>query len=419
MSYDTLEAISIRTAGLKKHKVLIVGSGFAGVKAALELQDHEEFEITLLTNNLYFNFYPTFYHTATGGLHRQSIIPLKQLFKGKAVRIVLGTAKTLDREKKILRTGDSRKFPYDSLVLGLGSVTNFFGIKGLDRHSYSIKSMDEIARFKKHLHDQLTDDRHPELNYVIVGAGPTGIELAGALPDYIRTIRHNHALPRRKLHIDLIEAAPRLLPRCSKATSRAVRRRLRKLGIKIYLKAAVQGQTADELVVNGKPLQSHTVVWTAGVANHPFFKANNFKLSPRGKVIVDPYLEAEPGIYILGDNAETPYSGMAQTALYDAEQISGNLVHSLKGETMKMYKPKLPVTVIPVGPDWAAVEWGKLRFAGRMGWFLRWAADWIGFNDVEPVWQATEQWLTEFGKQEECATCKVAMMQQPEQPLVY
>lgn len=402
---------------MKKHRVLIVGSGFAGVKATVELQDNQDFEITLLTNNLYFNFYPTFYHTATGGLHRQSIIPLKELFKGKPVRIVLGTAKTLDREKKLIRTGDSRKFHYDSLLLALGNVTNYFGIKGLDTYSYSIKSMDEIIRFKKHLHDQLTDDRHPELNYVIVGAGPTGIELAGALPDYIRTIRKNHKLPRRKLHIDLVEAAPRLLPRSSKATSRAVRRRLRQLGIKIYLKTAVQGQTADELVINGKPLQSHTVIWTAGVANHPFFRENNFTLSQRGKVIVDPYLEAEPGIFVLGDNAETKYSGMAQTALHDAEHVSANLVRALKGETMKMYKPKLPVTVIPVGPDWAAVEWGQLHFSGKVGWLLRSAADWIGFNDVEPIWQATEQWLTEFGRQEECTTCRVAMMKQPEQLL--
>ena len=402
---------------MNKHKVLIVGSGFAGVKAALELQDHDEFEITLLTNDLYFHYYPTFYHTATGGLREQSAIPLKELFKDKPVRIVLGTAKTLDREHKLVRSGDSRKFEYDSLIIALGNVTNYFGIKGLDQYSYSIKSIDEIARFKQHLHDQLLDDRHPELNYVIVGAGPTGIELAGALPEYLRTIRKNHQLKRRALHIDLIEAAPRLLPRSSKATSRAVRRRLRKLGIKIFLNAKVEGQDANSLTINGKPLQSHTVVWTAGVANHPFFKANNFQLSPRGKVVVDSYLQAEPAIFVLGDNAETKYSGMAQTALVDAEHTAANLIRQLRNEPLKAYKPKLPVTVIPVGSNWAAVEWGKLHFSGGSGWLLRLAADWIGFKDVQPWWQATEQWFTEFGVHEDCETCKVAMMKQPDQPL--
>jgi NADH:ubiquinone reductase (H+-translocating) len=322
---------------LKKHKILIVGAGFTGVKAALELQNHEEFEITLLTNNLSFNYYPTFYHTATGGMREQSNIPLKELFKDKPVRIVLGTAKTLDRENKVIRTGDSRKFQFDSLIIGLGNVTNYFGIKGLDKYSYSIKSLEEISRFKKHIHNQLLDDRHPEMNYVIVGAGPTGIELAGALPSYIRTIRKNHGLPRKALHIDLVEAAPRLLPRSSKSTSRAVRRRLRKLGVKIFLKAAVQGQTADSLIINGKPLQSHTVVWTAGVANSPFYKENGFELSPRGKVVVDSFMQAEPDIYVLGDNAETTYSGMAQTALFDAELVSDNLVRKLNDQSLKTY----------------------------------------------------------------------------------
>jgi NADH dehydrogenase len=399
---------------LNKHKVLIVGGGFAGIKAALELREHEAFEVTLLSNNTDFSYYPTLYHTATGGLRAQSFIPLKEIFTDKRVRFVLGTAKTLDREKKIVRTGDSRKFHYDTLILALGSKTNYFGIPGLAEHSYGIKSAEEIARFKRHLHEQLLDDRNPELNYIIVGGGPTGIELAGALPEYIRAVRRNHKLPRRALHIDLVEAGPRLLPRCSKATSRAVTKRLRKLGVKLYLKAAVQGVTADELVVNGKPISSHTVIWTAGVANNPFFKENGFALTERGKVKVDAFLEAEPGIYVLGDNNDAPYSGLAQTALYDAETVSRNLIHLIEQKEMKAYKPTMPVTVIPVGRDWAAVEWGKLHFAGRTGWLLRSAADWIGFNDVQPWYKATEQWFTEFGTQEDCPTCNVARMHQPE-----
>lgn len=399
---------------MRKHKVLIVGGGFAGIKVALELREHEEFDVTLLSNDVNFHYYPTFYHTATGGLREQSRIPLRDVFLDKKVRFVLGTAKTVDREKQLIRTGDGRKFQYDSLVMALGNVTNYFGIKGLDKYSYSIKSIEEINRFKQHIHQQLTDNRNPELSYVIIGAGPTGIELAGALPAYIRQIRKNHGLPRRKVHVDLIEAAPRLLPRMSKATSRAVSRRLRKLGVKIYRKTAVQGQDADGLIINGKPLRSHTVVWTAGVANHPFFKANGFALDQRGKVLVDEYLQAEPHIFVLGDNAATQYSGMAQTALYDADSLSANLLRFVKNESPKPYKPQRPVTVIPVGADWAAVEWGKIHMSGRTGWLLRSIADWIGFNEVQPWYKATEQWLKEFGTQEDCPTCKVAMMRQPE-----
>ena len=399
---------------MKKHKVLIVGGGFGGVKAALELSKHDGFEITLLSEHTDFRYYPTFYHTATGGLKAQSSIPLKDILDSEKVRFVLGTAKKLDRDKKIMLTGDSRKFAYDTLIMALGTVTNFFGIEGLKEYSYSIKSLDEIARFKKHIHEQLLDGRQPELNYVIVGAGPTGIELAGALPAYLREIRKAHNLPRRKMHIDLVEAAPRLLPRSGKKTSREVRKRLRKLGVQLFLNQKVQSANSDSLLVNDKPILSHTVIWTAGVATNPFYKENNFALDQRSKVIVDQYLQTEPGIYVLGDNAGTQYSGLAQTALADAHQVAHNLTRQLNDQTPKPYKSTRPVSVIPVGEGWAAVEYGNIQFSGKPGWYLRSAADWIGFKDLEPWWKASEQWLTEFGAQEECPTCIVAHMHMPD-----
>ncbi len=94
----------------------------------------------------------------------------------------------------------------------------------------------------------------------------------------------------------------------------------------------VQGETADNLIINGKPLRTHTVIWTAGVANNPFYAANGFKLDSRGKVIVDQYLQAEPDVFVLGDNNNTQYSGMAQTALIDADSIASNLVRVIHDE---------------------------------------------------------------------------------------
>lgn len=394
------------------HKVLIVGGGFGGVKAALELREHENLDVTLISERDDFRYYPTFYHTATGGLKAQSSIPYTDILDDRVTRI-RATAESLDRGKQLVHTTDGKSYPYDTLILALGTVTNYFGIEGLAEYSYSIKSEEQIHRFKEHLHSQLASEHKPDLHYVIVGAGPTGIELAGALPEYLRHIMRNHGIRHRAVHIELVEAAPRLLPRSNKAVSRTVRRRLRKLGVHISLKQAVQGLSADEITISGKPLKSRTVVWTAGVANNPFFKANDFTLDERGKVKVDEYLQAEPDIYVLGDNAGTQYSGLAQTALYDADFVSRNIVAGLDGKPLRAYKPKQPVSVIPVGPEWAAVEWGKLHFSGRLGWLLRAAADWIGFNDLQPWWKASEQWLTEFGSQEECVTCTVANQQGP------
>lgn len=390
-----------------KHHVLIIGGGFGGVKAALELAKQENVAVTLVSERDDFRYYPTLYRTATGGLRAQSSIPLSKILP-EHVHVVQDTAERIDREKKavIMRSGQNE--PYDTLILALGTVTNYFGIQGLDKYSYGVKSLQEVERFKQHLHDQLTDEHQPDLNYIIVGAGPTGIELAGALPEYLHTIMRNHGVKHKAVHIDLIEALPRLLPRSPKQTSQAVRRRLSKLGVRLMLGQAVQGETADALMVNGKPLPSRTVVWTAGMANNPFFTANSFSMNERHKVVVDEHLQAEPDIYVIGDNAATQFSGMAQTALHDARFVSENLKRQFNGKPLVSYKPKQPVSVIPAGPEWAAVDWGSFHFYGKLGWALREAADWVGFHDFEPWWKASEQWVTEFGTEESCTICAAA-----------
>lgn len=388
--------------------VLVLGGGFGGVKAALGLANNPHFSVTLLSEDTELRYYPTLYHTATGGKRANSSIPLATIFEEKNVSLEQGTAATLDRRAKTVTTTDGQVFEYDTLIIGLGVVTNYFGISGLQEFSYSIKSQAEAARFKAHLHQQLADDRHADLNYVIVGAGPTGIELAGALPEYLRSIIRNHGLPPQKIHIDLIEAGPRLLPRLPKDASRMVKRQLKRLGIKLYLNSVVQGESIGELTVNGKPIRSHTVIWTAGVTNNPFFSANKFALTNRGKVSVDVYLQAEDNIYVIGDNANTPYSGLAQTALLDGHFVAENLKRRSTGKAFKSYNAKEPITIIPAGPKWAAVIWGKLRMYGWLGSALREAADFNGFRDLENWIPASKQFLTELTIQNDCPICAVS-----------
>lgn len=392
----------------KKHKALIVGGGFGGVKAALELSKDSRFEITLISNEDNFRYYPSLYHTATGGSREVSSIPLADIFDDDpTVKFVKAELKSVDREAKSVTVAGGEKYNYDVVVLALGMETNYFGIPGLKELAYGIKSVEEAERLKTHLHKHIVKTKHPDLNYVVVGGGPTGVELAGVLGDYIELICKNHGLKKKSVHVDLVESNDRLLPRMPKRVSRKVQRQLRKKGVKLYLKSAVKSQGPEELMVNDKPVRSHTVIWTAGVANHAFFTENSFQLASNHKVRVDQFLQAEPGIYVIGDNADTPYSGMAQTALYDGVYIANNLIRLADNEAPLPYEAKKPIYVLPAGPNWAAVMWGRFRFYGFVGWVLRRAADFVAYRDYEPWFRATKRWMAEAKTEDLCPKCDI------------
>lgn len=393
-------------ATTQKTRVLVVGGGFAGTKATLELAKNKNCEVTLLSDHSHFRYYPTLYHAATGGNRAGSRIRLSNILTGLPVTFVRGEAVKLNRKQKYVQTSDGKKLYFDTLLLALGNITNYFGIKGLAEHSFGIKSTEQAEEFKQHLHKQFVANGCPDLNYVIVGGGPTGIELAGALPDYLRDVMKRHGVSDCKLTITLIDSSPRLLPRSPIQVSRAITKRLRKLGITIMVNTAVKNQTDDTLMAGDTPLKSRTVVWTAGVTTNPFFKENNFNLTPRGKVVVDEYLQTEPDIFVMGDNADTTYSGQAQTALYDGEFVAKNITRQTESKLMRSYLPKQPVTVIPVGARWATVQWGTFVFSGRIGWILRSLADLIGFHDLQSWPKAGGQWVkTMEGDNLDCPNC--------------
>lgn len=388
-----------------KRKILILGGGFGGIKTALELCDDDRFDITLVSDQSDFRYYPALYRTATGGSKAQSRIPLADIFEGKNITIEKDEVTKLDRQKQLIHGKTGKTYGYDSLVIALGVVTNYFGIKGLKQYSFGIKSVEEAAELKSHIHKQLLEDGRPDLNYIVIGGGPTGVELSGALPSYIKRAMKNHGLNHRSVRVDLVEAESRVLPRMPKDVSRAVAKRLRKLGVKLYLGKKVEGQTSDSLMVNGKPIETETVAWTAGVTNHPFLRTNSFNLTPNGKAVVNQFLEAEPNIFVIGDNANTPYSGLAQTALWDGKYVAKHIKQQLDNTHPDPYVPRKPIYVVPAGPKWAAVVWGRVRIYGRVGWWLRRAADLIGYHDLEPWWKASQQWLEENVKEEECSQC--------------
>jgi NADH dehydrogenase len=376
-------------------KITIVGGGFGGIKAALELAEEKNNHITLVTDRLDFQYYPALYSSATGHSHLESWVPLGTIFAGKHnIQVHIDTVVSIDPAKKTLQGKSGKIYDYEQCILALGTVTTYFGIKGLETYAYGIKSEAEIKRLKQHIYTDIAERHVMDKRYVIVGAGPTGVELAAALGSYLRSMCEHYSLKKLNIKIDLIEAAPRILPRMHEKSSKKVQKRLEKLGVNVQVGKTVESASEDDLIVSGKSIDSHTVIWTSGVANHPFYKANeeHFEFSKNGRIVVDDYMRVDKNLYVIGDNAATPFTGLAQTALHDALFVADNLKRQAKGKRLKKYKAVMPPVVVPVGENWAVFEWHGLRIHGWIASLLRRAADFIGYNDMLPLGQALGVW---------------------------
>lgn len=380
---------------MNKTKVVIVGGGFGGVKTALELANKPGFEVTLITLNGNFEYHGALYRSATGHSPLEVVIPLRVIFKrAKNVQIVLDKIVYIHPARRCVTGETGQVYDYDYAVLAMGNVVNYFGIEGMDKHSVSMSTIAETIELRRQL-IQLAKGRKQELDLAIIGAGPSGVELAGELPSFLRRVAKNHGVAAKKLNIMLIEGAPRVLPMLNEKASHKTKHQLKKLGVQIHTNTTVNSCEPGKVCVNTGDLMADLIIWTAGSRPVDFY--NQFpKVFPlhKGKVKVDEHMmvDGQQHIYVIGDNAFTPFSGMAQTALHDAKFVAKDLQLLRKGRRRVEYRALHPIYVIPVGPGWAILQTAKGVVSGYRGWLVRRKADlWI-FRNFEPYKQAIKTW---------------------------
>lgn len=391
-------------AGIKR--VLIVGGGFGGIRAALDLDRARlpNVRVTLITNRPHFEYHPALYRLVAGRTPLEVCIPLKEIFAGTYVEWIVDEMIRIDFNARRVYGKSGADYKYDFLILALGSETSFLNIPGLARLSYGFKSITQALRLKEHLHEAL--QRSGKL--VVAGGGPSGIEIAGELAQYIKKLARQHKLERSLPTIDLIEAGPRLAPALPEAFAGRIGRRLRRLGVTIHLNQPVLGEDIEQIYLDDREFKTKTVIWTAGVKPHHFFDSlAHLPKDRHGRMIVNEYLEIQkqPGVFVIGDSAATPYSGMAQTAIYDGRYVANLIKNRLLSGVLAPYKPSKPFYAIPVGPRWAAVMIGPLRFYGRFGWILRRLADLRFFLTILPWRKALRAFRNEKTLCETCAIC--------------
>ncbi len=373
--------------------VVVVGGGFGGVKAALELSKRQIGKITLISDQPYFLHHATLYATATGKSTEESVIPLNVIFAHHPnVEVVQDFITSFDPHRKLI-SSEKKDYHYDKLVLALGSTTDFFNIKGLERHSYGIKTLDEVREFQDHIHEEVVRQKLDK-EYFVIGAGLTGVEMASALNEHLASLKRLYRLNGAQPKVTLVEAAPRIVPQLSKTAASKIGKQLKKQGVKVLVDHAVRALDGDAITIGSKVYPTTTAIWTSGTANNPFYKANAgyFNLAKDGRVEVNPYLEALDNVYVIGDNSTVKHGGMALAATKQAKHVAKNIARlATKRPQTHYHASKVPVGV-PVGSKWGYVEWMGIYQAGQFGSVLRRWMELYGYCQLVPFKVALPIW---------------------------
>ncbi len=401
-------------------KVVILGGGFGGIAAAQTLaklnKDSAADKIILLSNKSHFEYTASLYRVITGRSPMEVCVPLRELFPNeKQVQVEIDTITEINLAEKKLVGKSGSHYNYDHLVLALGSETAYFNIPGLEQYSFGFKSIPEALELKNHLHKVIEqgktavkDEKTTLGNIVIVGAGPTGTEIAGELSVYLRQLTKKHGLDPSLVTIELIEAAPRILPSLPEELANNVAARLRSLGVNIFTNRTVTSEEIDRVHLKDMEMKTKTLIWTAGVKpNRLLATTKDLPLNEKGKIIVDDHLRLANflEVQVIGDIAAVQYSGMAQTAIDHGKYVA-QFINNPKTGT---HKPKKPAYAVPVGPGWGAVLVGPFHFYGYLGWLIRRAADLRFFSSILPLNRA----LAAFSAHRTlCETCEVCLPEQ-------
>lgn len=379
----------------KNHRVVIVGGGFAGVKAALELSNVSGFSVSLISTHTNFEYHSALYRSATGRSPLEVVVPLSSIFKrSHNVEVILDTIAGINPLRKILRSETGNEYAYDTVILAMGNEVNYFGITGMPENSYAISTITQTIALRAKL-IELFRKSESTPKVVIVGAGPTGVELAGELRYFARMVSRKYHTHIAHPHIMLIEAGDRILPSLDPIISAKAYKKLIKLNVELRLSTIVNACEPGKLCIADGDIDADIIIWTAGSKAVGFYQQHPkiFALE-RGKVRVNEYLQSlgHEDIYVLGDNANTKYSGMAQTAIYDAKFVVRNMLRQRKGQRPVEYRNRFPLYVVPVGQKWAVMQSANHKISGYKGWVMRRRADrWI-FRNFLPYKQAIKQW---------------------------
>lgn len=367
---------------VNKPKVVILGAGFGGLTAARSLKDIAE--VTLVDRHNFQTFLPLLYQVASAGLAADHVVhPVRGALRKTDVQFRMGSPIAIDYQNKTVKLDSSELLSYDYLVLALGSVTNDFGIKGVAEFALGMKSVTEAlairAEVMRRFEDLCRYSDDTKLSISVVGGGPTGVEMAGAIAELKRgPLKSDNAKAARNIHIRIVEAGPRLLPSFSPQLSDRTTADLEKLGVEVMLNAGVKEVKSLTMTFNNDvEVASEVTIWAAGVKGEPTLQALRIPME-NNRVTVGPTLEVEhyPGIFAIGDSAgakgaDGRYLPMvAPVAMQQARFVAKQIQRKLRNEALALFVYKNKGSMATIGRHKAVVEVKGLRIGGAIAWYI-------------------------------------------------
>ncbi len=376
--------------------VVIVGGGFAGLWATRALR-RAPVRITLLDRGNHHLFQPFLYQVATAGLSAPDIAaPLRHILRRqKNVTVLLGEVAALALETKSLHLADGRTLAYDQLILATGATHAYFGHDDWAAHAPGLKTLDDALAIRRRIltafeRAEAEDDparRAAWLTFAIVGAGPTGVELAGTLAEIARHTLHGEfrRADPRQARVLLIEAGPRVLSSFPEALSEKARAQLARLGVEVRTGVPVSDIDDDGVRLGDERIATKTVLWAAGVAASPLARDLGVPLDRAGRVHVDADLSVpgHPEIAVVGDLAHLvcdgrPVPGVAPAAKQMGAHAARNVLARLRGAAATPFRYRDYGNLATIGRMAAVVDLKRLRFSGLLAWWF-WLASHVFF----------------------------------------
>ncbi len=361
--------------------MVILGAGFGGLNAARALADSAD--VTLVDRHNFQTFLPLLYQVATAGLAADHVAyPIRGALRKSNIAFRMGSPISVDHRNKEVKLDSSEVLSFDHLIVALGSATADFGIKGVTEHALGMKSVAEAINIRAEVMRRFEDlcrfQDETRLSISVVGGGPTGVEMAGALAELVRgPLASDQEHAAKHIDIYLIEAGPRILPSFSPSLSARTKKDLEKLGVTVLTETAVQEITPRKILLkNGNDIPSEVTIWAAGVQGQPL--AQNLSLPiVATRIDVEPTLQVKnyPRYWAIGDIAGAKGSDgrflpmVAPVAMQQGTFVAEQIQRVEQGKELLPFVYKNKGSMATIGRQKAVVEVKKLKLVGAPAWF--------------------------------------------------